>query len=88
MKIEFLNPECTEAIVTRGWWRKRQAHVERGSYRWQFVSTGRQVSAWVNARIDAAFSREIRRRDDEVNAGREWVDTAPFPKARLLERRS
>lgn len=51
MKIEWLNEELTECIVTRGWFRKVRAHLKRDySDRpvqvgvWRFVSTKRLLS--------------------------------------------
>ena len=51
LKIEWLNDEMTEAIVTRGWWRwQKQAHVARAPDcdAWFYVANG--------ALVDGAFA--------------------------------
>lgn len=92
MKIEFLNADCTEAIVTRGWFAKRQAHVVRVSdihnncWAWRFVASERRVvdSDWSLAReLEHSRGAELIRRAEE----KDWRPvTGQFPKARLLKR--
>lgn len=91
MTVTWLNAECTEAIVTRGWLRKRQAHVVRTaestiSEQWRFAS-GRPVaeSDWYLAMdLERLRNKELRRNADN----RDWVAADDYPKARLMERRS
>jgi hypothetical protein len=85
MTIRWLNPDCTEAIITRGvlWW-QRQAHVIRYCEHWTFVASGRRVldaDWWLCHKIEKQHRRELQRIADN----RDWIDTARFPKARLLE---
>lgn len=99
MKIQWLNPECTSAVITRGWFRKRTAIVQRTwnaewrEWHWHFAS-GRYVSdsdkklavSLTEARQDE-LDRQIdarRKQDDQ----RDWVDTGSFPKARALKGRT
>lgn len=65
MKVEWLNAKCTEAIVTVGWVRRRQAHlyIEHPGRIWEHKTTGRDVSAWLDWRMDAARARELARRN-------------------------
>lgn len=84
MKIEWLNRERTEAIVTRGWWRrKRRAHVERfepehsWEKRWRFVPSG-------NLAADIAYEVERQR---ALAIGRDkhdadWQPVCDLPVAR------
>lgn len=87
MKIEWLNDEFTEAIVTRGWLLKERAHVSRcadfDGVRWKFVATGRRVSWFVGSQLESW-------RTFETTHGREWVrieQAARVPAARLIERK-
>lgn len=99
MKIEWLNDECTEAIVTRGWFRKRWAHVKRGNrlvsgdysdtYRdcWVFAATGRYVGWRTDSALDGDIARRKAQRERDRIAGKEWVPVPALPAARLVERK-
>lgn len=85
MTIRWLNSDCTEAVITRGvlWW-QRQAHVVRYGDHWMFVASGRRVldaDWWLCHELEKQQKRELHRRADNTD----WIDTARFPKARLLE---
>lgn len=92
MTIEWLDEECTEAIVTRGWFRKESAEVIRNHggqnnhWNWYFKNTGRCVCD-----VDYSLGETIESRRDwarkRIADSRDWVDTGRFPKARLLERK-
>jgi hypothetical protein len=94
MKIQFLTPDCTEAVVTRGllWW-KRQALVLRGPhavtdlYGWTFAITGRvvaHVDFYLAQLIHAARNRAMSDAADRSD----WQETDRIPRARLVERGS
>lgn len=80
MKIEWLNAECTEAIVTRGWFRKVQAHVIRDNAYWTFAATKRRMPRRFDRELDEAMERDR-------HARHEWVPVAALPSAHLLERK-
>lgn len=87
MKIEWLNAECTEAIVTRGWWRwKRQAHVKRDGG-WFFAVSGRYVSQSIIRALQKAHER-AKRDEDRRKVDADWtpVRRARLPEARLIDR--
>ena len=83
MKIEWLNDDCTEAYVTKGWFRKRRAHVyrDKDSYRWTFVTSKRRVEqtfqGWISDRREKAMTTD-----------REWQPVRALPPARLVERKT
>jgi hypothetical protein len=81
MKIEWLNEDCTEAIVTRGWFRKRRAHIKRDdtwacptTSVWKFVNTGRWLSSGkgilIEDDVERARAKKMKRRAIEID--REW----------------
>lgn len=95
MKIEWLNAEMTEAIVTRGWFWKRSAHVAIGERWvtntfgpgfeercWVFKHTGRYVGWWTDMRLDAAVEDQKVKAERERVADKEWVPVERH--ARLL----
>ena len=99
MRIEFLDPECTTAIVTRGWFRPKWARVARLATsghlaghatpdgEWHFTATNRRVAevdSIIEHALNAAARKAARKRDDD----RDWLDTGKFPRARLVERKS
>jgi hypothetical protein len=99
MKIEWLNTDLTEAIVTRGWWRPKWTRVVRTcgspvpSYNWWFTATERRVSDvdyHLARAVEVAREAEMKRREREANRiadDRDWLDTGRFPRARLIERK-
>jgi hypothetical protein len=103
MKIEWLNGDLTEAIVTRGWFRKRQAHVRLGRYEkmlsiglpltvegWVFATTGNHVGWWVSWSLDddRRMARErLKRGARRTQADSEWVPVRSLPEARVVERK-
>jgi len=96
MKIEFIDEERTEAIITRGIFRKRQAHVKWAGigvyefggthYAWVFATTKRQVGLWTGLRLQMADSAIGRREEREARRGREWVPVNTLPPARVVDK--
>lgn len=90
MKIEWLNADCTEAIVTRGWFRKSQArvrwHASTEKSGWRYAANDEQCEDWLCAALYDADARERRIRT-EARKRSAWQPVARFPKARLLERK-
>lgn len=94
MKIEFLNSERTEALLTRGhlWWKER-AFVSRGvarpsvmPYRWVYTLTGEDCGWDLDKRLDNKATRLAALADRERKE-RAWVrDSDMFPVARCLGR--
>lgn len=91
MKIQWLDDERTRAIVTRGWWRKRQAEVRRltdkeradayHSDRWVFASGDRasELNSWLESERDAQRKLDEKRAVEERN----WRPVAEIPEARV-----
>jgi hypothetical protein len=81
MKIEWLNDRRTKALITRGWFRKRQAEVflycegghwyytELGGYR-----VGPHLSYWLQLRLDSA----------RKNGRSAWKPVSKLPSARVV----
>jgi hypothetical protein len=96
VRVEFIK-EFTEAIVTRGWFRPRTAHLivkteevwgEFSNYttqKWVFASTERPVGWWTELHIDRAAGRILARRERDRIRGREWV-AVELPAAQLVRR--
>jgi hypothetical protein len=79
MTIEWLNSEMTEAIVTRGFWRKERAHVRYvGPYwhSWEHVPSANSVRDHVAARLHNERVRITKERD--------WQPVRPLPKAKVM----
>jgi hypothetical protein len=56
MRIEWLNAEFTEAILTRGWWWRRQrAHVQRSDAYWRYQPSGDRVGYDLDQTLDHAM---------------------------------
>lgn len=101
MTIKFLNTDCTEAIVTRGVFQRRQAHVARivelnasgdpvqryDLWNWVFVASGRKVA-------DSDYGVAERLTHERVTtlarsrSEEDWVPVYVTPQARLVERKS
>jgi hypothetical protein len=81
VNIVWLNDSLTEALVTRGWWRKRQARVylftEGGTWRYRIDSS--RVGFWLDESLDRARVKERKRRT------RYWQPVLPLPKARVAK---
>lgn len=75
MKVEFLNDEKTEALVTVGWIWKKQATLIRSVYYgkvyWEFSGTTK--SWWREDEIEKARGSPI------------WTKVAKLPEARWLK---
>lgn len=94
MTIHWLNDDCTCAHITVGWFRKRFAVVQRkmvdaytgyGSYktpRWHHQTTDRDCGIF--HRIEWARDKELRRREEEAKAPKEWQPVRSLPHARLV----
>lgn len=94
MKIEWLNADCTEAIVTRGWWRPKSTVVHLSAdtltdlrARWMFSATRRVVQD-VNWTLAGELSASYRKALRDAADSTDWTDTGRMPKARLLGRRA
>ena len=86
MKIEWLNDEMTEAIVTRGWlWLKRRAHVERFEPEHTYDPRWRHVES---KNVDSSVSWECECERDYVIEQRrldgDWQPVRSLPKARVV----
>lgn len=93
MKIQWLDEACTEAIVTRGWFRKRQAHVklfgELLGRTWRFLPSRNEVrqDSWLAICLDSerhartATPRPPRRPSD-------WQPVRALPPARVVGRKA
>ena len=91
MRIEWLNEDCTEAVVTCGrlWWR-RQAHVRwledsdfhaaSHSCRWEFVPSGNPADE-IGTDMTYAMRAERGRKKQEMD----WVPVRGLPKAKALD---
>ncbi len=80
MKIEWLNPEMTRALLIRGrWWWKRVALVEYagdGGARWEY-DTGVSVESDLGDELSYLMVHApIRRQRDAA-----WMKVCPLPKA-------
>lgn len=96
MKISWLNEDCTEAIVTRGWWRPKSAEVKRIEMPepqhppkdgWVFANTGRHVilvDFWLAGELESCRTKELERRAND----RDWLDTGRFPRAQVVGRKT
>lgn len=89
MKIEWLNDEMTEAIVTRGalWW-KKQAHVKQerdaiGPSVWRFVLTGEIIGGELH-RLLIFDAVGIKLRADRERQERNWQPVRALPPARVV----
>ena len=87
MKIEWLNDDCTEAYVIKGWFRKRRAHV-----RWQQIKPF-DYCGWVYLPSERRVVGDVV--VDTLNAQRErsrkeqdWQPIRALPPARLVERKT
>ncbi len=77
MKIEFLDPaECTEAVVTRGLFRRKAAWLTwcetspgSGGFCWRYESTNRCANYDLSVALDRARTKELERAQDEA----EWI---------------
>lgn len=95
MKIEWLDPErCHEAIVTRGWFRKRQARVVwfvatvHGEWSgWMYALNGERCEEWLSTALYEADANERARRLAERKRSA-WQPVDKFPRASLVERKS
>lgn len=80
MKIEWLNPEMTEAVVTRGIFRKRQAQIRRVSTNysdtWVFMS-GRSFP--YPRTVECHRDAELRLRDRDLD----WQPVRSLPRAEV-----
>lgn len=99
MKIEWLNAELTEAIITRGiWWWKIGARVVRdlgnkvwdssfawSTCRWNFAETGRALGYGVCASLENERDRVSAAVEEQKYSGKEWFRVKHrLPKATLL----
>lgn len=83
MKVQWLNEERTEALVTRGflWWR-RQALVYE-DYHWRYSRTKDRCDDRLNARLDKIRNR-VRAREYKNKV---WLPVSEgLPTARLEQR--
>lgn len=88
MKIQWLNPDRTRAILTKGWFRKRWAEVYQSqtTFHWYYTTT--------NQRVDDSLacglweSRDGKREPRAVQPRRvnPWQPVSTLPQARLVER--
>ncbi len=98
MKITWLNDEMTEAVITRGWWRKKQASVVRSKdskdefrhdYEWKrhwfFVETGYLIGKGYSIKLEKARQRRTAEAEWKSRHGKEWVPVVGLPRARLLK---
>ncbi len=79
MKVEFLNEQGTRAIITIGWFRKKQAEVSGSSplqRDWKFVLNGLPTPSWVDSAVASTWYKQ---RNLEP-----WKPVAKLPVARLL----
>ena len=97
MIVDFIDDSLTEAVVTRGWFRRSQAHIRKGEYeiynpygpdhkvqRWLFVGTGRYVGWWTSWCVERAIVRVEAQRERDRICGREWVRIERLPEARQI----
>jgi hypothetical protein len=87
VKIEWLNDEMTEAIVTVGWFRKRQARVriEHNVYSadsWHHVTTGNGLSDAQRRVLNRTRESVFRDRA----AAKEWQPVRSLPPARVVSK--
>ena len=83
MRIEWLNGEMTEALVIKGWFRKRQARLLRTEYYgpvWKFAVSGNEAGGSLRRALESERRREERRREID----RDWQPVESLPSARLL----
>lgn len=89
MKITWLNPQLTEALVTRGWWRwKRQARVQSksGAYeRWVFAGTDVEVDWKVRRYLNDAVTQIYVERIREAERSN-WQPASSLPEAKAVRR--
>lgn len=101
MKIEWKNEEMTEALITKGWFKKRSADVklgtrtifhEEGDYSrrcFVFSLTDRYVGFWANLALETAKAsiEEQRKREKEWKrgVGQEWQASSSLPPARVVK---
>jgi hypothetical protein len=87
MKIEWLNDDYTEARITKGWFRKRQAHVRRitreewakqGSSKWfwRFVPSGN----------DTGLHEMMECCRAEALVSDDWQPLSTIPQAKVVRR--
>lgn len=95
MKIEWLNGDRSEAIITRGFFRKRCAHVKRSSEQadkgciaWWYAGS----DTWVHNDLDddlevarRGAERAERAAKREAEQLRHWVKPAKLPTARVVK---
>lgn len=80
MKVEFTNPERTEAILVRGWWSKKIANVFKDPKDgWCYSGNGYTLDYEERHAMEYAEARAIHEAR-EAN----WFPTPPLPRARLL----
>lgn len=90
MKIQFLNTDCTEAVVTRGWFRPMRAHVvfKPTDGWWYFALTERRLDHSADSKLCRRMNAEKFAQREREYAGKEWIPVDRFPRARLVERKS
>lgn len=59
MKIEWLNQEKTRALITKGWFRKRQAEVHQTIGGWCFTANGADLDMFVGFALDKAQRKAL-----------------------------
>lgn len=92
MRITWLNPSLTEALVTRGWWRwKRQAMVQSvqsksGAYdKWVFAGTDVEVDWKVRRYLNDAITEIYVKRIREAERCN-WQLVSSLPEAKAVKR--
>lgn len=91
MKIEWLDSDMSEAIVTRGVFRKSQARVrwvakplsyDADHKVWKYAVSGREVEYDIANSLDEARKQEQKRREHQLD----WQPVTPMPQARQVRR--
>ena len=91
MRIEWLNDEMTEAVVTRGVWRwKRRALVklqprpktyDQENAVWAYAISGKDCEYDLVSSLDSCRKSTRKRRQHE----QDWQPVSPMPRARVVK---
>lgn len=83
MKIEWLNDDMTQCLVTKGWFKKRQALITRDkrTEKWQHIDGEDYWDSWRGNPVEYTREELLKVR---ANAAR-WQPVTNLPKAKVVK---